>query len=115
MIMAKPPARGQGATRFPGLFDWLYSPWGSIRPFGSGQPARIEDYTGHGVYVVRAELPGLDPEKDVEVKVRSKSRGRRSSGYRSSSRNDRPLLLVPGQDSSRTSRCLWWQFDSSIG
>jgi len=69
MIMAKPPARRQGATRFPDLFDWLYSPWGSIRPFGSGQPVRIEDYTEHGAYVVRAELPGLDPEKDVEVTV----------------------------------------------
>ena len=67
--MAKPPARRQGVTRFPDLFDWLYSPWGSIRPFGSGQPVRIEDYTEHGAYVVRAELPGLDPEKDVEVKV----------------------------------------------
>jgi len=71
MIMAKPPARRQGAARLPGLFDWLYSPGGSIRPFGSGQLARIEDYTEQGVYVIREELPGLDPERDVEVTVES--------------------------------------------
>ena len=29
----------------------------------------MEDYVQEGNYVLRAELPGLDPEKDVEVSV----------------------------------------------
>lgn len=31
--------------------------------------ARIEDYVEDGTYVLRAEVPGLDPEKDLEVTV----------------------------------------------
>jgi HSP20 family molecular chaperone IbpA len=30
---------------------------------------RVEDYVSEGQYVVRAELPGIDPEKDVEITV----------------------------------------------
>jgi HSP20 family molecular chaperone IbpA len=30
---------------------------------------RIEDYVEDGTYVLRAELPGIDPEKDLEVSV----------------------------------------------
>ncbi|MBO0845819.1 MAG: Hsp20/alpha crystallin family protein [Nocardioides sp.] len=30
---------------------------------------RIEDYVEDGTYVLRAEVPGLDPEKDLEVAV----------------------------------------------
>lgn len=29
----------------------------------------VESYTKDGKYVVRADLPGVDPEKDIEVKV----------------------------------------------
>jgi len=57
------------STRFPDLFDWIESPWASMLPFASGQPVRIEDYSKDGTYVVRAELPGLDPDKDIEVTV----------------------------------------------
>ncbi|MGH3714731.1 MAG: Hsp20/alpha crystallin family protein [Micromonosporaceae bacterium] len=31
---------------------------------------RVEDYVDNGNYVVRAELPGMDPEKDVAISVR---------------------------------------------
>ena len=34
-----------------------------------GAAVRIEDYTEQCAYVVRAQLPGLDSEKDVEVTV----------------------------------------------
>lgn len=35
-----------------------------------GRPlVRIEDYLEDGSYVLRAEAPGLDPEKDLEVTV----------------------------------------------
>lgn len=40
-------------------------------PFGAPHTFRVEDYTEDGRYVVRAELPGLDPEKDIEVTVRA--------------------------------------------
>jgi HSP20 family molecular chaperone IbpA len=30
---------------------------------------RVEDYVKDGSYVIRAELPGIDPGKDVEVTV----------------------------------------------
>lgn len=29
----------------------------------------VESFTRDGTYVVRADLPGVDPEKDIEVKV----------------------------------------------
>lgn len=30
---------------------------------------RVEDYVDEGAYVLRAELPGVDPDKDVTVEV----------------------------------------------
>jgi len=53
---------------FVDIFDWLESPWTVFHPVGN-QPMRVEDYVKDGHYVVRAELPGIDPEKDVEVTV----------------------------------------------
>jgi HSP20 family molecular chaperone IbpA len=50
------------------VFDWLESPWTMLHP-GTGHPMRMEDYVKDGTYVVRAELPGVDPEKDIEVTV----------------------------------------------
>lgn len=52
----------------PDLFDWMDQPFSLLRPF-SAQPIRMEDYVKEGRYVVRAELPGVDPEKQVEVTV----------------------------------------------
>lgn len=53
---------------FPDLFDWLESPFSMLRPF-MARPMRLEDYIEDGHYVIRAELPGLDPEKQIEVTV----------------------------------------------
>jgi len=50
-------------------FDWLDSPWASLLPFTPPQTFRVEDYTDDGHHVIRAELPGLDPDSDVEVTV----------------------------------------------
>jgi len=45
-----------------------YSGWRSLsRP--PSPRVRIEDYTEDGKYLTRAELPDLDPEKDIEVTV----------------------------------------------
>jgi HSP20 family molecular chaperone IbpA len=54
------------------VFDWLE---GEIPPMfrplgGGGHPMRIEDYIEEsGQYVLRAELPGIEPAKDVTVTV----------------------------------------------
>ena len=53
---------------FMDIFDWLESPWTVLRPAAS-QPMRLEDCIHDGTYVLRAELPGVDPEKDIEVTV----------------------------------------------
>ena len=53
---------------FMDIFDWLESPWTMLRPAAS-HPMRLEDYVKDGAYVLRAELPGVDPEKDIEVTV----------------------------------------------
>jgi HSP20 family protein len=50
------------------LFDWMDSPMTMFRPL-LGQGMRMEDYVRDGHYVVRAELPGIDPEKEVDVSV----------------------------------------------
>lgn len=35
--------------------------------FGEHRPVRIEESMDDGTYVVRAELPGLDPDKQIKV------------------------------------------------
>ena len=60
------PARRE--TRFPDLFDLFEMPFAAMRPFG-GQAIRVEDYMDDGTYVVRAELPGVDPDRDLEISV----------------------------------------------
>jgi HSP20 family molecular chaperone IbpA len=69
--MPLPARRHAGPARFPDLLDWLDSPWPAVLPFGPAQTFRVEDYTEDGNYMIRAELPGVDPEKDVEVTVES--------------------------------------------
>lgn len=55
-------------TMFPDLMDWFESPFVTLRPY-LAQAIRIEDYTAGDHYVVRAELAGIDPAKDVEITV----------------------------------------------
>ena len=55
-------------TMFPDLVEWFEEPFMTLRPY-LAQPIRVEDYLEGDRYVVRAELPGIDPEKDVEVTV----------------------------------------------
>ncbi len=52
------------------MLEWLDSgaPWAS-RGFGLTSYVRVEDYVDEGTYVVRAELPGIDPDKDVSLSI----------------------------------------------
>ena len=52
----------------PDLFAWLEGPFVAARPVAA-QAMRMEEYVANGRYVVRAELPGVDPAKDMEVSV----------------------------------------------
>jgi HSP20 family protein len=65
------PAR-RDRPMFADLVDWLEGEFPSLplmRPFAGAQVMRVEDYVEEGRYVLRAELPGIDPEKDVEITV----------------------------------------------
>jgi HSP20 family protein len=57
-------------TIFPDLVDWFEEPFLTLRPY-LAQPIRVEEYVEGDHYMIRAELAGLDPEKDVEVTVGS--------------------------------------------
>ncbi|MEV7011397.1 Hsp20/alpha crystallin family protein [Streptosporangium sp. NPDC051022] len=62
------PMRREQRGLVPELFDWLDLPFAALRP-AAAQPIKFEDYVEDGHYVLRAELPGIDPEKDVEITV----------------------------------------------
>jgi HSP20 family molecular chaperone IbpA len=51
------------------LFQWLDTEFPPFRPFNTAQHMRVEDYVENDHYVLRAELPGLDPDKDVDITV----------------------------------------------
>jgi HSP20 family protein len=69
--MSLPAHRHPTPARYRDLFDWFDAPWTTVMPFGTSHHFRVEDYTEDGHYVVRAELPDLDPDKDIEVTVES--------------------------------------------
>ncbi len=52
----------------PDLVDWFEAPFITLRPY-LAQPIKVEEYVEGDRYVIRAELAGIDPEKDVEVTV----------------------------------------------
>ena len=54
------------------VFEWLESnsPF-NLRGLGLVPYLRVEDYVEDGTYVLRAELPGIDPATDVELKCES--------------------------------------------
>ncbi len=51
---------------FGDMAEWMEAPWTVLRPV-TANPMRAEDFVADGRYVVRAELPGVDPESDIEV------------------------------------------------
>jgi HSP20 family protein len=55
-------------TMFPELVEWFEEPFLTLRPY-LGQAIRIEDFLEDDHYMIRAELAGIDPAKDVEVTV----------------------------------------------
>ncbi|MGW9211633.1 Hsp20/alpha crystallin family protein [Embleya sp. NPDC055664] len=71
-MMSKALLRRPGVVTIPDLVDWLESGFPTYQSGWSGaQGMRIEAYVDEGAYVVRAELPGIDPDKDLELTVTS--------------------------------------------
>lgn len=61
-----------------GRFDHMFDEWARVMPLRAVPFARwpdvdglvrVEEFRDEGTLVVRAELPGIDPEKDVELTV----------------------------------------------
>jgi HSP20 family protein len=57
-------------TIVPDLVDWFEEPFLTLRPY-LAQPIRLEECVQGDEYVIRAELAGIDPAKDLEVTVGS--------------------------------------------
>lgn len=92
------------------VLAWLEGPLTALRPT-MGHPMRVEDYLKDGEYILRAELPGVDPEKDVEVTVsegiltikadrHETTEGRHHSEFRYGT-SVRSIILPPGADEER--------------
>jgi HSP20 family molecular chaperone IbpA len=60
--------RHQGPAQLLDLRDWL-DPFTMLdwRPKTDFHPIRVEDRFDEDKYILSAELPGIDPEKDVEI------------------------------------------------
>ncbi len=71
--LPRPQAPAIMHAMFPDLADWLESPWTGPPPFMAAQTFRVEETVRDNRYVIRAELPGLDPEKDIEVTVEGRT------------------------------------------
>jgi HSP20 family protein len=94
-------------TVVPDIIDWFEEPFLTLRPY-LGQAIKIEDYTEDDHYVVRAEVAGIDPEKDLEVwagagylTIRAARPGTFEGKHRSEFRYgsfSRTLELPPGTD-----------------
>jgi HSP20 family protein len=41
----------------------------SLLPAAFGSGIRVEEVSEEGTHVIRAELPGIDPDKDVEISI----------------------------------------------
>jgi HSP20 family protein len=67
--LLRPQAPARFRAMFPDLADWLESPWTGPPPFLTGHVFRLEETIRDDRLMIRAELPGLDPENDIEVTV----------------------------------------------
>ncbi len=113
-IMKHPRSEVELPDWFPTrLFDWPET-W---RELIEESHLRVEEFEEDGHLVVRAEMPGLDPDKDVEITVeeqtlrikaerRQESRTESKKGYRSEFRYGsftRTVVLPAGASASEVS------------
>lgn len=65
------PAQRQSRTLMPDLTELLGGAplLGGLRPLFDRNLLRVEDEVNDGRYQVRAEIPGVDPTKDIDITV----------------------------------------------
>ncbi|MEE6165987.1 Hsp20/alpha crystallin family protein [Mycolicibacterium sp. 120322] len=70
--MNKLPAPHRPRSGFPELADLFegFPSWATLRPTFGSHMIRVEDEMKDGNYELRAEIPGVDPAKDVDITVR---------------------------------------------
>lgn len=49
------------------MMNWFDESNFGLRGLGMVPEIRVEDFVDDGTYVIRAEIPGIDPEKDLDV------------------------------------------------
>lgn len=54
---------------FTDMLEWFDSGAPLMRGLGLAPYLHVEEYMDEGTYVVRAEMPGIDPDKDVTVSI----------------------------------------------
>jgi HSP20 family molecular chaperone IbpA len=71
-MMSRLPVQHRPRSLFPEFGDLLAGvpSWANLRPVFDTQIIRLEDELKEGRYEVRAEIPGVDPAKDVDITVR---------------------------------------------
>ncbi len=93
---------------FPELFSWLRNPEVRLFPDFAGESSmRVEEFIEDDHLVIRAELPGVDPDRDIEVTVaggmltiraerhEEKTEGDGKKGYRSEFRYGALVRTMP--------------------
>lgn len=95
---------------WPRFTDWLDTLVPSDISWRTGFPhsIRIEEFSKNGNFMIRAELPGIDPDKDVQINVRDGMitiEGKREENIESDHRSEffygrfmRTLTLPSGAD-----------------
>jgi HSP20 family protein len=93
------------------LPEWFeFGPPGELMRAMRGGDIRLEEYREDGTLVIRAEAPGIDPEKDVDISIdrgmlrirverRQREESKTAEGYRSEFRYgafSRTVPLPPG-------------------
>jgi HSP20 family protein len=75
--LARREPRGEAADIF-SRFDRMFEEWARMMPFRpmafqrwreAEELIRVEEFREDGTLVIRADLPGIDPDKDVELTV----------------------------------------------
>ncbi|MFJ8632415.1 Hsp20/alpha crystallin family protein [Streptomyces sp. NPDC093568] len=61
--------RWPGWPPLPDLFGWIEAGVPGLHQTPGAHGIRVEEQLADGTYVLRAELPGVDPAKDVEITV----------------------------------------------
>jgi HSP20 family protein len=66
-------AEERAVQRWPDLFDLVprrFADWLGAPGFDFERELKVEEFVDNDQYVIKAELPGIDPDKDVDIHVR---------------------------------------------